>query len=232
MEAHERNAGMSATGKCGWISQPLRVAILLYCALMALTARAATAEAQANSASPTTQWNSRFAIGDFDGDSQPDLATVQSGLGRSETRYWIRLEFSSGLRDGIGVTAPSGGLHIASRDVNGDHFPDLVVSTAWQHHPVAVLLNDGHGSFTLRDPALFPSAVLDCDLSWVPGCSDSKDAFAAILTRTFSGTCDAHNSAISAHSFRELLALEDSPNFICLAKGSVFGRAPPRILHV
>jgi hypothetical protein len=232
MEAHERNAGMSAAGKCGWTSQPSRVAILLYCALTAITARAATAETQENTPAAATQWNSHFAIGDFDGDSQPDLATVQSGPDRSDTRYWIRLEFSTGLRDDIGLIAPSGGLHITSRDVNGDHFLDLVVSTAWQHHPVAVLLNDGHGKFTVRDPAQFPRAVLDCDLSWAPACSDIKDAAAAILTRSLSGACDVDGLAASAHSFRELLVPEDSPDFLCSANGSLFGRAPPCISHL
>jgi hypothetical protein len=222
---------MRAVRKCGWIAQPLRVAILVCCALMASTARAASAEQQVDSSALAPQWNSRFAIGDFDGDNQADLATVQSGLDRSETRYWIRLEFSSGLRDGIGVTAPSGGLHITSRDVNGDHFLDLVVSTAWQHHPVAVLLNDGHGKFTLRDPALFPRAVLDYDLTWAPACSDIKDTAAALPTRTFSGACDADSLAASAHSFRELVASEDSPSFLCSANGFVFGRAPPCISH-
>jgi len=223
---------MMALRKCGWIAQPLRVAVLVCCGLMALTARAASAAPQGDSSALAPQWNSHFAIGDFDGDNQPDLATVQSGLDRSGTRYWIRLEFGTGLRDGIGVTAPSGGLHITSRDVNGDHFLDLVVSTAWQHHPVAVLLNDGHGKFTLRDPALFPRAVLDCDLSWAPACSDIKDAAAAILTRTFSGACGVDGLAASAHSFRGLVASEDSPDFLCSANGSVFGRAPPCISHI
>ena len=223
---------MSAIGKSGWISQPLRVAILLYCALMALTARAATAETQENIGPAAMQWNSHFAIGDFDGDSQPDLATVQSGLGRSETRYWIRLEFSTGLRDAIGVTAPSGGLHIASRDVNGDHFLDLVVTTAWQHRPVAVLLNDGHGKFTLRDPTLFSRASLDSESSWAPDCRDLKDSAAAIPTRSFSVSCDAQCRALSEHIFRQLAASGDSPDLIGSAAGSVFGRAPPTILHV
>jgi hypothetical protein len=224
---------MMAIRKCGWLSQPLRVAAILFsCALMAVTARAASAEPQADASSPATQWNSRFAIGDFDGDSRPDLATVQSGLDRSGTRYWISLEFGTGSRDSIGLIAPSGGLHITSRDVNGDHFLDLVVSTAWQHHPVAVLLNDGHGNFTLRDPALFPRAVPDRDLSWAPVYNDIKDAAAAILTRTFSGACDAHSVGASAHSFRELLAWEDSPASVCSAAGFVFGRAPPRISHI
>jgi hypothetical protein len=223
---------MSAMRKCGWISQPWRVAILLSCALMALTVRAASAEPRESSAPAATQWNSRFAIGDFDGDNQPDLATVQSGPDRSETRYWIHLEFSTGLRDAIGVTAPSGGLHIASRDVNGDHFLDLVITTAWQHRPVAVLLNDGHGKFTLRDPALFPRAVLECGIFWAPDGHDVKDGVAAILTRTFCGTCDAHRYATSAHIVRKLIASEDSSDSIGSAAGSVFGRAPPAVLHV
>jgi hypothetical protein len=227
----KETAAMSAMRKCGWISQPWRVAILFSCALMALTARAATAEPQESSSPTAMQWNSRFAIGDFDGDSQPDLATVQSGLSRTETRYWIRLEFSTGLRDAIGVTAPSGGLHIASRDVNGDHFLDLVVTTAWQHRPVAVLLNDGHGKFTLRDPALFPRAGLYCESSWSPDCRD-VNGVAAILTRNFSVSCDPQSRASSAHIFRELLASENSQDSIGSASGSVFGRAPPSILHV
>lgn len=229
----KETASMIAIRKHGWISQPLRVAILLSCALIAVTARAATAKPQENSSPLATQWNSHFAIGDFDGDSQPDLATVQSGVDRSETRYWIRLEFSTGLRDAIGVNAPSGGLHIASRDVNGDHFLDLVVTTAWQHRPVAVLLNDGHGKFTLRDPALFPSAVLDFDLSWAPACRDVKDVFAAILTRNFSTSCYPHRRVTSEQVAREFLASEDSPSSNLSAIVSVFGRAPPSCsLHV
>ena len=218
----------------GWISRPprvlicLRVAILLSCAMILVTGKvAAAAERQGNSSPLATQWNAHFAIGDFDGDSQPDLATVQSGPDRSETRYWIRLEFGTGLRDAIGVNAPSGGLHIASRDVNGDHFLDLVVTTAWQHRPVAVLLNDGHGKFTLRDPALFPSAVLDFDLFWAPACRDLKDGVAAILTRNFSAGCAPRSRMTSEQTARELFASEDSPTSTLSAIASVFGRAPP-----
>jgi hypothetical protein len=212
----------------------LRVAILLSCAIFPVSGKvAAAAEPQGNSSPLATQWNSHFAIGDFDGDSRPDLATVQSGPGRSATRYWIRLEFSTGLRDAIGVNAPSGGLHIASRDVNGDHFLDLVVTTAWQHRPVAVLLNDGHGKFTLRDPALFPNAVLEFDLSWAPACRDVKDAVAAILTRNFSTSYAPQSRITSEQVAREFLVFEDSPNSNLSAIVSVFGRAPPSCsLHV
>jgi hypothetical protein len=231
---------MIAIRNHGWNSTPpqvlifLRVAILLSYAIFPVSGKvAAAAEAQGNSYSLATQWNSHFAIGDFDGDSRPDLATVQSGLDRSATRYWIRLEFSTGLRDAIGVNAPSGGLHIASRDVNGDYFLDLVVTTAWQHRPVAVLLNDGRGKFTLRDPALFPSAVLDFDLSWAPARGDVKDAVVAILTRNFSTSCAPQGHISSEQVAREFLVFEDSPNSNLSAIVSVFGRAPPScILHV
>src|SRR5258708_40282383 len=128
---------MSGMRNVGVMRHPLRGAVLMQCGLLAVAARGRAAEPQENSSPRGAQWNSHFAIGDFDGDSQPDLATVQSGVDRSETRYWIRLEFSTGLRDAIGVDAPSGGLHIASRDVNGDHFLDLMVTTACQHRPVS-----------------------------------------------------------------------------------------------
>ncbi len=38
---------------------------------------------------------------------------------------------SAGTRQFIGLTAPVGGIQIASRDVNGDSSPDLVVTTPW-----------------------------------------------------------------------------------------------------
>jgi hypothetical protein len=93
-----------------------------------------------SSAQATTQ----FAIADFDGDHRPDLATVQVGHGNfQDTQYWIAFHLSSGARQTLGITAPTGGLRITSRDVNGDDFPDIVVTTAWADRPVAVLLNDG-----------------------------------------------------------------------------------------
>jgi len=48
-----------------------------------------------------------------------------------------------------------------ARDVNGDDAMDLVVTTAMDSHFVAVLLNDGHGKFTLAKPGAFPSIESD-----------------------------------------------------------------------
>ena len=98
-----------------------------------------------------------FLIADFDGDHKPDFATVD--VDRSFihlTNYSIHLQLSRGCDSAIGLTAPSGGLQLISRDVNGDDILDLVVRTAFDSNLVAVLLNDGHGNFTLAKPEQFP----------------------------------------------------------------------------
>jgi len=101
----------------------------------------------------------QFAIGDFDGDHRPDLANVRTGAGsRSGVLYWIDFRLSTGLRRTFGVTASAGGLKLASRDVNGDHLLDVVVTSSLTDEPVAVFLNDGRGNFTPREPSAFPEA--------------------------------------------------------------------------
>jgi hypothetical protein len=108
-----------------------------------------------------------FAIADFDGDSKPDLATVQPGPAMAaRTNYWIHLEFSLGNHGSFAVVAPAGGLQIASRDVNGDSFLDLIISTSIANQPVAVLLNDGRGNFTLAKPGAFGAAIWQARKEW------------------------------------------------------------------
>jgi hypothetical protein len=100
--------------------------------------------------------DSRFAIGDFDGDRQPDLATVETThFNPLHSRYWISFRLSEGRAERVGVTGPAGGLVLLARDVNGDRAMDLILVTAWRHEPVAVLLNDGRGNFAAADAAQF-----------------------------------------------------------------------------
>jgi hypothetical protein len=118
-----------------------------------------------------------LAIADFDGDLHPDLARVQ--IGRSEvgrTDYWIQFQLSGTGRQTIRVIAPAGGLQIAARDVNGDHAPDLVLTTSWFREPVAILLNDGHGSFSRVDPTAFPEAFTESETSWGSSPLQAPDA--------------------------------------------------------
>ena len=121
-----------------------------------------------------------FAIADFDGDFHPDLASIQSGPNNSgSANYSIQLQLTTtGLLQSIQLIAPAGGLSIAARDVNGDGAIDLVLTTAWLRQPVAIFLNDGHGTFSRVEPADFPKAFSQPASDW--GISDSCQAMAAV----------------------------------------------------
>lgn len=119
---------------------------------------------------------SQLAISDFDGDFHPDLASVQAGVTASgSTDYWIQLQLSGAGRQSIRLVAPAGGLTIAARDVNGDHAVDLVVSTSLRQ-PVAVFLNDGHGSFSPVAPSAFPEAFSKPWTNWASASEQATDA--------------------------------------------------------
>ena len=106
---------------------------------------------------PVAQSYAHFAIADFDGDLQPDLATIR--LTRNSARaaeYFLELELSSGARPSFGILGPAGGLQITTQDVNGDKFADLVVTSALDAQFVAILLNDGKGNFRQVEASEYP----------------------------------------------------------------------------
>jgi hypothetical protein len=108
-----------------------------------------------------------FAVADFDGDLHPDLASVQSGPNNSgSTNYRIQLHLSTIGQRSIQLVAPTGGLFIEARDVNGDHAIDLVLTTAWFRQPVAIYLNDGHGGFSRAEQDTFPGAFSESNTNW------------------------------------------------------------------
>ena len=141
--------------------------------LSGAAAAADVPSAPASSLGPTLS----FSVADFDGDSKPDLASVQTGksdLGR--TVYWIQLQLSAVGRQTFQIVAPVGGLQIVARDVNSDHALDLVLTTTWLRQPVAILLNDGHGTFSRVDPDAFPEAFNESKTSWGSTTEHAMDA--------------------------------------------------------
>jgi hypothetical protein len=209
-------------------------ALVFLCALLCFGSggKAAVVSPAAVAAYSHTKLSSRFAIADFDGDSRPDLATVEIGqTGASRARYWIGFQLSTGAPQRIGVSAPIGGLDIVSRDVNGDHSLDLIVTTTWLNRPVAVLLNDGHGNFTLTDPAAFPTLVWSAEKIWNVGRLDVTDTAIAVLPRA-GGDCSPTDRISEPSAVREPLAAELARHQAFHLTTSALGRAPPFVLHV
>lgn len=207
-----------------------RMAFLLSCALVGLlSVTQATASPGDVPGSPPPAIK-QFTINDFDGDKLPDLASVRLGQnGSRNARYLIDFHLTSGLPQSIGITAPAGGLQLTSRDVNGDTYPDVVITTYWTNQPVAVLLNDGRGNFTRSSPSAFSAALATSECCRFSRPGDIKDATAALLSRYVPGECEASSIALScqAAAGRPVISaflLADLSN-----SESFFGRAPPSI---
>src|ERR1700688_286734 len=134
----------------------------------------------------------QFTIEDFNENSRPDIAIVSEGRsGSAADHYRIRFQLSSGGSQNIDLTAPVGGLDISSRDVNGDDFLDVVVTTAGTDRPAAVLLNDGGGIFTAGVPPVFPGAFRKSSNFWSGLTQELREASPAFLSRHFSNDLEA-----------------------------------------
>lgn len=169
-----------------------------------------------------------FAIADFDGDSRPDLATVNVGqISARNTRYWIAFHLSGRSSQTVGITAPTGGLQITSQDVNGDSFPDVIVTTAWTNKPVAILLNDGLGNFTSSSPAEFQKAFTTSETSWTAAADEIRDATALLLARYVPGDCRTECGFLSPSEMllRIVPISSYGPGVTSIAP--FIGRAPP-----
>ncbi len=169
---------------------------------------------------------SNFAIADFDGDSLPDFASVQPGLAMaSQTSYRIHFRFSLGQQSSFTLTAPTGGLQIASRDVNGDSFLDLIVSTSIANEPVAVLLNDGRGNFRLADTGAFGRDIWQARAEWRAGAVRWVDEESALAGAGWAAAIGGARAALLP-AMGEVSIAPERTNCLVLPH-EYRGRAPP-----
>jgi hypothetical protein len=103
--------------------------------------------------------STQFAIADFDGVRQRNLALIQNASsGTPTSQYSVEFNFSAGRKRALWFVAPSGGLQIAARDVNGDNFADLLVTSLLDSNFLVILLNDCKGNFAAAGPSDYPGA--------------------------------------------------------------------------
>jgi len=168
-----------------------------------------------------------FAFADFDGDLLPDSANVQTGPNHfGHTHYCIQLQLSTSGRQSLRLIGPSGGLFVEARDVNGDHAVDLVVTTAWRKQPVAIFLNNGHGSFSRAEVSAFPRAFVHSNENWA---SKSEQPRAGVIAPQNSRTWTCLRPGIQAYVQSKADSITGPrrgfySNFFLISHA---GRAPP-----
>jgi hypothetical protein len=169
----------------------------------------------------------QFAIADFDGDAQPDLASVQAGAGgNNRVLYLIDFRLSSGLRWTYGLTASPGGVRLASRDVNGDDLPDVVVTSSLTGEPLAVFVSDGRGNFTRSAPEMYPEAYRATGTSLAAQDDGTDDRGGAEISRAVPAKCES-NARIAVPEKRPFLTATDFCRADDAAQKAWLGRAPP-----
>ena len=203
---------------------------LLVCAALCLVfgfaGGTAAAEEARNPAAAPVVVGPQLAISDFDRDLHPDLASVQAGATASgSTDYWIQLQLSAAGRQSIRLVAPAGGLLIEARDVNGDHAVDLILTTSFRQ-PVAVFLNDGHGSFSRVAPSAFPEAFNQPLTKWA-SVSDLVTDTAGVPPQWRLGICRVTRGRANIESDTGSMFLAHTEFVLNSFLISHAGRAPP-----
>ena len=202
----------------------------LVCTLMllvfGLVGGSASAEGARNAVAAPVGSGPQFAISDFDGDLNPDLASVQAGLTTSgSTDYWIQLQLSTAGRQSIRLVAPAGGLLIEARDVNGDHAVDLILSTSLKQ-PVAIFLNDGHGSFSRVAPSVFPGAFSNPLTNWASASDPATEAL-GVPPQSRQGVLQAAKTLANIRPRSDSISRSGAIFRIVSLVVSHAGRAPP-----
>lgn len=124
---------------------------------------AALAPEDSSAAAPQSGFffHSSPGVGDFDGDNRADIAYAKP-QGRMNGAYHYKVEVRLSAQPGAIFDVDSGaagGLRISTRDVDGDHDLDLVITSAFGGLRVGVWLNDGHGQFTQGAAESYPLSI-------------------------------------------------------------------------
>jgi hypothetical protein len=171
-----------------------------------------------------------FAIADLDGDLRPDFASIQTGSNNSSgTDYWLQLHLAAG-RQSIRLVAPPGGLVIEARTLKGRVAADLVVRTAWFRQPVAIFLNDGHGSFSRAKLSTFFGSSCESGTNWRVASDQSGNAV-GVLPQSRTAACLKAKSLPNFRQHAYSIPVSTAGFPLSSFHISHAGRAPPPEVH-
>lgn len=172
-----------------------------------------------------------FAIADLDGDLRPDYASIQTGSSTSGgTDYWLQLHLAAG-RQSIRLVGPAGGLVIEARTVKGRPAADLVVRTAWFRQPVAIFLNDGHGSFSRAKLTTFIGTSCEAGTNWGLA-SDQPADTVGVPPQSRTAACLTTSSLPNFRRHAYLIPVSGAGFPHSPFQDSHAGRAPPPQVHL
>jgi len=203
---------------------------LLFCSLPSLIASGSAQAAPVSKDTPLFAFTSqtRIAIGDLDGDQKPDFAIVDFDKFESaNARYSIEFQLSAGSTQTIDLEAPWGGLNLVARDVNGDNALDLLVTTHWTRIPVAVLLNDGHGKFTITSLSSHLATALESRNAWGSTLLLQERRVAVTQEDHARGRCSIHKGISFAYRTGTFLSFPDMAEVLSGLQFPNNSRAPP-----
>jgi hypothetical protein len=90
-----------------------------------------------------------------------------------------------------------------------------------------VLLNDGHGNFTLAEPSAFPALAWQSEKLWKTATFQLFDSAALISSHSSTGKLEERNTFPGWLSRPGKMRLQISPGVTRLLDFSLLGRAPP-----